>query len=168
MADLITHTCVAVLYKVARGRPLPQAGVPTFLAGTFFPDILGRVPAMLISRARWDFPQIPEPLCYVWTPLHLPMGMLVAAYLLAFAFAPDQRVHAFRNLLGGALLHLAVDLLQSHMGVGYLIFFPFSRWDFEFGWIGSETTVLIVPLLLPLTLLLSWVRWRKATSPPTT
>ena len=61
------------------------------------------------------------------------------------------------NLLGGMLLHMAIDLLQSHLGVGYPLLFPFSTHAVELGLIGSEATV---PLALPLAVLAVWV-WRR-------
>ena len=166
MADLFTHTCVAVLAR------LPQRHarwVATFVAGTCLPDI-ARVPAMVLTKARWTLPEIPEWRCYVWAPLHLPLGIAGGSYLVALLFPEVQRRRAFVELLLGGMLHLAVDLTQSHFGMGYLLFFPFSEWDFELGWIGSEATVLIVPWLVPLTAGLAWWRWRSrppVSDPPT-
>lgn len=157
MADLITHGCVAVLWKAATGGPR----VPLFVAGTCLPDLLGRVPSMALTEARWRLPLIPEWLVYVWAPLHMPVGILVGGYLASFWLPEDGRGAAFRTLVGGGLLHLAVDLLQRHFGVGYLLLFPFSLWDYELGWIGSEDTVRIVPVLLPLTVLAGWARWGR-------
>jgi hypothetical protein len=157
MADLITHTCAAVLWKAATGRP----HVATFVLGTCVPDFLGRVPSMALTVMRWKLPWIPEWLVYLWVPFHVPVGVVVAAYALSFAFPEEGRRATFANLVGGGLLHIAVDLLQRHFGVGYLLLFPFSFWDFELGWIGSEDTVRIVPLLLPLTAAAAWARWRR-------
>lgn len=157
MADLITHTCVALLWKAgARGRR-----VAVFVAGTCAPDLLSRVPSMSLTWLRWGVPEIPEWLVYLWGPLHMPAGMVASSFLLSFVFPEAGRREVFRNLLSGAFLHLAVDLLQHHFGVGYLLFFPCSLWDFEFGLIGSEDTVLLVPFLLPLTLWVSWWRWGR-------
>lgn len=158
MADLLTHACAAVLVKAALRRPRMVA---TFVAGTCLPDLLGRVPPMALARARWDLPWIPEWAVYVFSPLHVPAGIAAAAYVASFAFSPEQRPGAFRNLLGGGMLHLAVDLLQRHFGVGYLLLFPFSTWDVELGLLGSEDTVLLVPFLLPLTLGIGWWKWRQ-------
>lgn len=155
MADLITHTCAAVLFKCATKGPYPA----TFIAGTCLPDLLGRVPAMGLSVVRWKLTWIPEPLIYLWNPLHMPVGIALGSALVSLLFPAKDRKNSFYALLGGGMLHLAVDLLQRHFGVGYLLFFPFSLWDFELGWISSEATVLLVPVLLPLTLLAVW--WRK-------
>jgi hypothetical protein len=155
VADLVTHTCVAYLAKAIPNRP----HIATFVLGTCLPDLLGRVPSMGLTVLRWALPAIPEWTIYVWVPFHMPIGVALSSFLLAFAFpAPVRRV-ASLNLLGGGLLHLAVDLLQHHFGVGYLLLFPFSWWDFELGWIGSEDTVKLVPVLVPLTLAV-WA-WRR-------
>lgn len=164
MADLITHSCVALLWKVAStpGRPPSErwrlpGGVATFLLGTCLPDLLGRVPSMALTTLRWQFPAIPEWAVYLWSPFHVPLGILLGSVLVAQVFT--ARREAAWQLAWGGLLHVAVDLLQTHLGIGYLLLFPFSMWDFELGWIGSEATVLIVPVLLPLTVLACWARW---------
>lgn len=161
MADLVTHVCVAVLAKVLPGPRLsgPQAHVATFVLGTCLPDLLARVPSMGLTWLRWSVPAIPEWLIYVWAPFHMPVGMLLSSFLLAFLFPESGRRVVFLNLLGGGVLHLAVDVLQRHFGVGYLLFFPFSWWDFELGWMSSEDTVRIVPVLVPLTF--AAVAWRR-------
>lgn len=190
MADLITHTCVALLWKVAtcpavanpgggglahagpvaltpvgqsaRAWPLPPT-VATFVLGTCLPDLLGRVPAMILEVLSWHLP-IPIWAIYFWTVFHIPVGVLVGGVVAAQAWREGARLSAFRQLVGGGLLHILVDLFQSHMGTGYVLLFPFSMWDYEIGWIGSEDTVRIVPVLLPLTLGLCWARWRS--TPP--
>ncbi|MFZ5480093.1 MAG: hypothetical protein ACOZNI_25230 [Myxococcota bacterium] len=157
MADLITHTCTAVLWKAATGRP----HVATFVLGTCVPDFLGRVPAMGLTVLRWRWEWIPEWALYLWTPFHVPVGVVVTAWALSLWFRADERRVAFANLVGGGLLHIAVDLLQRHFGVGYLLLFPFSFWDYEIGVIGSEDTVKIVPVLVPLTAAAAWGRWGR-------
>ncbi len=162
MADLFTHASIAVLARLYQRHP---RGVATFVAGTCLPD-LSRVPATLLTRLRWDLPQIPEWLCYVWAPLHLPAGIAGMSFLAACLFPEDRRKTAFVNILAGGMLHLLVDLFQTHLGLGYLLLFPLSDWDVEFGLIGSETTVLWVPFLVPLTVAAAWWRWgRRPTSP---
>ena len=49
-------------------------------------------------------------------------------------------------------------MMQDHLGVGYLLAFPFSTWDFEFGWIGSEATVYLAPVFGALALGFWWRR----------
>ena len=162
MADLVTHTCVAFLVKAGWDRYAPPATpqIATFVLGTCLPDLLGRVPSMGLTWLRWSAPWIPEWLVYVWGPLHMPIGIAIAAYTCAFVFPEANRRASAWNLLGGGMLHMGVDLLQHHFGVGYLLLFPFSWWDYEVGCIGSEDTVKIVPVLVPITLLVAWLRRR--------
>lgn len=153
---------MAILWKLGVG-PRDRASIALFVAGTCAPDLLGQVPGLALIRARFYLPWIPEPLVYLWSPLHLPVGMVLMSYALAHLFEPAWRARAFRGLLGGGLLHLGVDLLQSHFGVGYMLFFPLSRWDWELGLIGSEDTVRIAPVLVVVTaLLLGWHGKRAA------
>ena len=115
---------------------------------------------MICSAAR-VIVDVPSLLIYGWDPLHTPVGMLLSAYAISLLFVAEQRVGIFWNLLGGMLLHMAIDLLQSHLGVGYPLLFPFSTRAFELGVIGSEATV---PLALPLALLAAWA-WRRGQPP---
>lgn len=158
MADLVTHACTALLVKATSRAPRNLA---TFLAGTCIPDLLGRVPSMALIRLRYDMTAVPEWLIYVWNVFHLPIGVLGTAFILSFLFPEDGRRRVFASLAWGGVLHLAVDLVQAHMGMGYMLFFPLSTWDFELGWIGSEDTVRIVPGLAPVTALVCWLRWRR-------
>lgn len=160
MADLLTHTCTAILWKTASRKPVY---VGTFVLGTCLPDLLGRVPPAALIALKGRLPMVPEWSIFLWAPLHLPMGMLLWSFAVAFLYAPSERSQVFRQLFGGALLHLFVDSLQRHFGQGYLLFFPFSLWDGEFALFSSEATVRLVPVLLPLTVLLARWRWRGAT-----
>ena len=152
MADLVTHAAVGVLVKAATSR----SNAAAFIAGTLLPDLLSRLPSMICSAAR-ALVEVPPALIYGWDPLHTPAGMLLSAYAISLLFVAEQRAGVFWNLLGGMLLHMAIDLLQSHLGVGYPLLFPFSTHAVELGLIGSEATV---PLALPLAVLAVWV-WRR-------
>lgn len=168
MADLITHTCVALLWKCvtvpgvagSTGWRIPPS-VATFVFGTCLPDLLGRVPAMGLELLRWTFPIIPVWAVYFWSIFHVPFGIVMCSLLVAQVFGMSVRRFAFHQLVLGGLLHLAVDVLQTHLGTGYVVFFPFSTWDWELGLIGSEDTVRIVPALLPMTVGLCWWRWGR-------
>lgn len=165
MADLITHGCTALLWKAWRGG----GHVPAFTAGALLPDLLSRVPTIGLTRLHdqhgWP---IPEPLIYGWLPLHLPTGMLLSAALLAFLFPAAERPAVFRALLGGMVLHLGVDLLQDHYGVGYALLYPFSLWSWELGLMGSEDTVLLAPFLVGLTAFVWWRKGRGGSASPST
>jgi hypothetical protein len=159
VADLITHGCVALLAKA----PTARAHVAAFVAGTFLPDLFGRVPSWALSRIGRTVTPVDPTLIYWWDVLHLPSGMVALAFTLAQLFPAALRRAVFWNLLGGMFLHLAVDLLQSHLSSGYLLLWPFSTTGFELRWMGSEDSIFIVPLLVPVT----WAVWRW-TRPPRT
>lgn len=154
MADLITHACTALLWKGLRGGP----HVAAFTAGALLPDLLARVPPIGLTRLHDRLGvDVPEPLIYGWLPLHLPLGMALSSVLAACLFPAEQRRGVFGALLGGQLLHLAVDLLQHHFTGGYALLYPLSMWSFELGLLGSEDTVFLAPILVVLTALV----WRK-------
>lgn len=158
MADLVTHASVAVLAKAGTRWRM----VPIFVGGTLAPDLLSRAPALALGWVHTEIIRLPAVLTYGWDPLHQPLGMLLAAYGIALWFAEDVRRTVFLNLLGGMYLHLGLDLLQSHHGVGYLLGFPFSHWAFEFGWMGSEDSVLVAPIVALLAIWAARVRKRDA------
>ena len=153
MADLVTHAAAGLLLKALTSRK----HVAVFVFGALMPDLLSRVPSMICSAARVVV-EVPTLLIYGWEPLHTPAGMVVSAYAISLLFVAENRAMIFANLLGGMLLHMAIDLLQSHLGVGYPLLFPFATRAFEVGLIGSEATV---PFSIPLALLTLWV-WRRA------
>jgi hypothetical protein len=144
VADLLTHGAVAVLAKAGTRWRM----VPVFVGGTLAPDLFSRVPALSLGWVHTAIVPLPPVLTYGWDVLHQPVGMVVLAYLLALFFDVAIRASAFLNLLGGMFLHLAIDLLQHHYGAGYLLLYPFSDWDVEIGWLGSEDTVWAAPFLV--------------------
>ena len=158
MADLITHGAVALLWKAG-----PRARhVAAFFAGNVAPDLLSRGPTIALSFIHQHVFRLPHELVFFWTPLHMPAGMLLSAYPLCFLFAEGSRRAIFANVLGGMLVHLAVDLMQYHYGVGYSLIYPLKKRTWELGWIGSEDTVFIAPALARVTAVVWGPRWRRA------
>ena len=152
MADLITHACVAFLAKA----PTARTHVAAFVAGTLLPDLVSRVPSSALSRFGRTVSPIDPAFIYWWDVLHLPVGMVALAFTLAQLFPAATRRAISWNLLGGMLLHLALDVLQSHLSSGYLLLWPLSTTGFELRWMGSEDSVFLVPILVPVT----WLVWR--------
>ena len=99
---------------------------------------------------------------YVWVPMHLPVGMLVLSFSLCLLFPAPRRRIVFANLLGGMALHLGLDLLQDHQGVGYQLLFPLWDRPLELGIFGSEDSVLVAPVLALLALGAWWRRRSRA------
>lgn len=155
MADLVTHACVATLARLPFGVDRPRLFV--FVAGSLLPDLLGRGPELVFTQLYVLVPAIPVWTSQVFGPLHLPVGILITSALLAPRFARPPPPVAFGELMLGGLLHLGLDLLQSHLGVGYILLFPFSTETWAPGRFSRDGTVPFVPLLLVLTALV----WRQ-------
>lgn len=171
MADLVTHGALALLLKRGQLGLLPDRALhlSSFVAGNLLPDLLARLPAMAFMAIQARGAPVPPLLLHGWGVLHVPSGMVLAALALALLFPRDQQRAVFANLLAGMLLHLAVDLLQSHAGAGYLLAFPWSTTPFELGWIGSEATVFVAPALAAAAALAWWpvlARLRARSSRP--
>lgn len=160
MPDLVTHAAIAYLFRVGTGR----RHVPAFVAGSYAPDLLCRVPALFFTMVNARVAPMPDVLIYGWEPLHTPIGMLLSSFLLSRLFVPTQRNAVFGNLFGGMLLHLALDVLQEHWGVGHLLLFPVTSWSYELAWVGSEDSVFAAPVLGLAALLTFLVRRRRASS----
>ena len=144
MADLLTHVGTAFLAKAATRR----AGTGVFVVGVTLPDLAARVPGMALQELGERGLAIPEPLYHASTVFHQPVGMVLLVLLIASFFVGPQQRLVFWNLLGGCLLHLAIDLLQGHVGGGHMLFFPLSTQDYELGWMGTEASVMVAPVLL--------------------
>ncbi len=153
MPDLVTHACTGFLVKAATRGDL----VAAFVAGSVLPDLLSRAPVELLLLVDTHLFPVPEMLIYIWAPTHLPTGMVLWSMAFSFLYAESRRKRAFLNLLAGALLHLVLDLLQSHQGLGYFVFFPFYDKPMELGLLGTESTVWLAPPLV----LLTWMVWRR-------
>ncbi len=158
MADLLTHACVGLLVSRASDRVLWTGA----LAGSLLPDVFARVPPLALGRFVAPHVDLPPHLALMFMPLHLPVGMVLSSAALALLFVPRQRAAMFWSLLLGMGLHIAVDLLQDHLDVGYALLFPCSLVDFELPLMGSEDSIFALPVLFPLTVFVFW-RLRKPT-----
>jgi hypothetical protein len=167
MADVVTHLCSGLLGEAASPAGPLRRWAPVFVAGTVLPDLLSRAPATLLGLVHSHLQPLHPMLLYCWNPLHLPMGILLYSLLLALLFPASQRRPALGALLAGGALHVAIDLGQRHVGLGYPLLVPFSSRDFELGLMSSEATVPWAPWIAAATLVL-WglARWRRRPSPP--
>lgn len=169
VADAVTHLCSGLLVQLL-GPPGPvRRWAPLFVAGAVLPDLLSRAPSTVLGMIHSHLHPLPSFILYCWNPLHLPAGILIYSLLLALLFPQAQRRAALVALLAGGGLHVAIDLCQRHVGLGYPLLIPFSGRDFELGLMGSEATVPWAPWVVGGTLLLwgvvAWWRRRKAPSP---
>ena len=154
MADLLTHVAAAFLVKGLTRRRYASA----FVFGTLAPDLCARVPSIGLQLAR-DLVgfELPDWVVYAVGVMHLPVGMLLLSWLLALLTQEEQRRLVFWNVLGGMALHMAIDLLQDHQTVGYILFFPVASFPFELGWFGTEASLWVAG---PLALLSAWI-WNR-------
>jgi len=155
--ELITHGSVAFLLKALNRRPW----TPLFLAGTVLPDLLARVPGSVLVEVHDRIHPLPEALLYAPEVAHLPAGIVLWSLAFSFLFPEKDRLAICWNLLAGGLLHILLDLMQRHEGAAYTLFFPFHHDPFQFGWFGTEATVLFAPVLA----VLAVVTWRVRRGP---
>ncbi len=163
MADLVTHLCTVLLPAGILGyRRVGPAAV-----GVALPDLLARVvPLGLVELVKAGIP-LPEAVVAGWGVLHEPIPLALAGFVLVGAVVARERREAGIGLAIGAVLHLAVDLLQDHHGRGYFLLAPFSIGRYELGLIGSEATVGVAPWLALVTAVVWAARLRISAREPT-
>jgi len=131
MADLLVHFASAF----AAGRPLRDGRLRSIVyVGVCLPDLLFKLLLYCGNAPTW--------LC---EPTHTPLGLIPWCYLGALLFEEAWRKRAFVALLGGAWLHLLVDLGKDYMGNGVIAWaFPFSMKTVELGWYYPEDSPLLM------------------------
>jgi len=146
MPDLLTHYAAArIPGSLLRDRRIQAI----FIFGTFLPDLAAKG-LYWILHAPEDFD----------TPTHSIPGLLALSYLAALFVEERIRKPAFAALLGGGIVHVAVDLIKDNQGAGSAyLFHPFSTAGVEIGWINPENVIYLVPLdLAILAALWAWER----------
>jgi hypothetical protein len=135
MADLLVHFASAF----AAGRPLRDGRMRSIVyVGVCLPDLLYKT--LLYCGGA------PNALC---EPTHSPLGLIPFCFAAALLFEEEWRRRAFGALLGGAYLHLLLDLGKNYLGSGVIVWaFPFSMQAVELGWYYPEDSVfLMLPAL---------------------
>jgi hypothetical protein len=132
MPDLLTHLIVGqAFWKGTRIDSLTF----WFLVGTVLPDILTRPFNILFPSLYWFF-----------MPLHTPVGLFFVCLSISQLCPAAGRRSVFYNLLGGAALHVFLDLFQRHIAGSYHLLFPFSWRSFEIGLVWPETSLFLLPI----------------------
>ena len=156
MADLLVHFASGF----AAARPLrdPRLRAIVYL-GVCIPDLLYKALLYLAGGPNW--------LC---EPSHSPLGLVAYCYVLALLFEEPWRKRAFGALLGGAYLHLLLDLAKNYLGAGVIPWlFPFSMEAVELGWYASEDSIYLMGPALGVIALIEIasrvVRFRQGSSP---
>jgi hypothetical protein len=172
VADLLSHLLVNHLVGSPRLR---DRALTWFVSGAVVPDLAARVPRMGLHFAMnrgWVEPK-------AWTRVlgfgvevaHVPVGVglicLAVVALVPAGWLPvGGRRGAFGWLCGGALLHLAVDLLQAHITPAYALLWPFSERRWEVGCMSTEASLFAIPALVGLVWLRSSRRFRTQRATP--
>ena len=155
MADLLVHFATAF----APGQALRDGRLRAVLyLGVCLPDILYKTLLYLGGAPTW--------LC---EPTHSPLGLIPFCYAAALLFEEAWRRRAFAALLGGAWLHVLLDLGKNYMGSGVILWaFPFSMDAVELGLYHPEDSVLLMlPALALIGLVeLAWKRKRLSARIP--
>ncbi len=171
----MTHMTAAYLVKRAVS---PSRNMLAFVTGATLPDLVSYVPLFFVGFGvslqkagllRLDgMPDWFHSLPYFFAPFHGILPFFLLCWILTLLFPLAARRGIFVNLLLGASLHFAMDLVQvSHNPVGYLLF-PFSRKSWSLGWIGTESSLYIVPFLVAIAaavLIRDALRKRKTGTP---
>jgi hypothetical protein len=162
--DLLTHTLLNLVVPWGRLR---REELGLFAFGGVLPDLVSRVPTLAMARLAQPA-LLSRGIDLDWlvngfAALHLPLGYLgvviaCASALPRFLLGSLTRSRICALLLGGGALHLAVDVMQSHMRPGYRYLYPFSMRPLELGWFDADLGFLAWPVLLPLAL----YTWRRA------
>lgn len=135
MADLLVHAASAFV----AARPLRDGRLRSIIyVGVCLPDLLYKGLLYLGGAPNW--------LC---EPTHSPLGLIPFCFAFALLFEEEWRRRAFGALLGGAYLHVILDLAKNYLGSGVILWaFPFSMETVELGWYYTEDSVLfMVPAL---------------------
>ena len=135
MPDLATH--VLATHLAGRARPGWRTFDVPLLLGAILPDLLTRPLYILLPAAFW----------FVF-PFHTPLVLALVCYVLSFIFEEHLRVKTFVAMYGGALFHIALDLLQKSVTLAYAPLFPFSwaSWSANLFW--PDESLLILSALL--------------------
>jgi len=148
----MTHLTVAYLVKRTVS---PKQNMVPFLAGSTLPDLLSYIPLMTIgitvpliktglihleSPPGWLF-EIP----YCFYPFHALVPFMLLCWFFVLWCPVKARRGVFLNLVLGSMLHFALDGLQINPNEYSYFLFPFSMKALELGWIGTESSLYVVP-----------------------
>jgi membrane-bound metal-dependent hydrolase YbcI (DUF457 family) len=147
MADLFSHFAAASLPASAvRDRRIAAL----LVAGTFLPDLAAKG-LYWVARAKSEFTE----------PTHSLAGLLLLSYGAALFVEERLRRDAFFAIFAGGVIHVLVDLLKDHLGMGAArLFYPFSTFSPELGLVDSLNVFQLIPFDLA-ALGIAWMIRRK-------
>lgn len=165
MADLLSHALVPYLLVGAWAN---RDRCFWAVQGGVLPDLVARVPSVLLLGGEVAFgPGAFGPIdrwLYGIEALHAPAGLgplviAIAAGVPLRWMGDLSRAHCAAFLGIGVVTHLLIDAMQRHLRPSYAFFWPFDDRAVEWGIIGTEDSLLALPVLGSAAFLLH--RWRR-------
>ena len=143
MPDWIVHVLVAWTICTILGFKYKQFNTPNtviVMIGSLLPDIFKIViPLQYLGVYISNF----------INPIHLPIGSLIIASIIALFFKERKTVFLF--LIFGFLTHYILDFLLINLNGGMPLFFPLSWQGLEFGIIPvDDYNITIITILIAL------------------
>lgn len=135
MPELVTHGIVA--YAVGRLAKF-QSLTLIVIGGTLLPDVIVRS-ASIFFKGKF---------VWLFLPLHTPFVLVILCYVVSLLYRVGERKRIFLASTLGVIIHLVLDSLQKHYGLGYLWLFPFSWQKFEFGVFWPEESMFVIPIMI--------------------
>lgn len=114
MPDLAVHLSAGVILRRALPGGPGRMGV---LLGACLPDLVFKS-LHLILQVPGDYALVAD----------TPAGVLLIGYAACFLFVEGERPAAFAGMFLGGILHLLLDSLKAHLGMGGI------RWLFPLSW----------------------------------
>ena len=153
MPDLAIHLAAA---SVAR-RALPGGAARMgLLLGTCLPDVAYKGLYLALHVPR-DHAIVAD----------TPVGVILLSYVACFLFVEEERRAAFGGLVAGSLLHLLLDALKAHLGMGgILVGLPLSLRPLGFEAYSPEQSVYLVLPVVAVALGIEWIARRRRAAVP--
>ncbi len=130
MPDWIAHVLVAWISCTLLGfkyRQFNSANTVIAMIGSLIPDIIKvGMPLEWLNIYMWNY----------ITPLHLPIGSVIIASIMALFFRERKLVFLF--LLFGLLTHYLLDIFLINISGGMSLLFPLSWQGFQLGIIPTD------------------------------
>lgn len=148
MPDWVSHLGAAYIgARIARVREIQLV-----LIGAILPDAV--MPVFVVIDL-WHLPLSRNTFAYLLGFQSLTIVSLLAA---ALALLNTRPVHCFLLVVGGALTHFALDMLETDIDCGMRMFYPFSYWSWSPGWLaagGPLSTMLLIVSAIAIAVALS-------------
>lgn len=111
--------------------------------GTIFPDIISK-PFQFFSSTLYNFS----------LPIHSPLVVLFAAFVLTRFIYINNKQTSFYTLAVFSMFHIFLDNLQQGLNPGYQTFFPFSLKRYGLNIVSSEMYLYLMIIMVVLSVTL--------------